>query len=209
MDFGSPAFAYRIRTGPAIQTVALSLRQFREGDQILMKNRNFKDYGGGIKPYSRRKGMAVDLAVRNVSITQTRVLMRHSIGTLKHYITLGPETKTRLQRLVLTTHPVRMCLSFSELDNIEKLEEVQTSFSDKNHFLPQTPHSKKGRNAKQKSQQNQNKRRKLSRANTGCAPHPRFLNSMKLGAEVFNSRFCSSSSFSASHWEKNLPSLSR
>ena len=54
-----------------------------------------------ISPYSRRKGWATLLASVGTDMVKVRVLLRHSIGNLRHYVRLEPNSLVQTQEAVL------------------------------------------------------------------------------------------------------------
>ena len=96
----SPAFGYVVSEDNMLRVKFFTLKAFRSIDEMLMKPFS-KLSVMKISPYSRRKGWATLLASVGTDMVKVRVLLRHSIGNLRHYVRLDPSSLIQTQEAVL------------------------------------------------------------------------------------------------------------
>ena len=96
----SPAFGYPVVEDKNLLVKFFTLPAFRSIDSLLMSPFT-QESDMQVCPYSRRKGWATALAAAGNNLVNVRILLRHSIGNLKHYVKLKPTGIVSLQDKVL------------------------------------------------------------------------------------------------------------
>lgn len=100
LHVNSPAFGFPDVIGDLVVSKFFSLAMFREIDIMLMEPFNGISQMS-IIPYSRRKGWASILTSLGNDLLMVRILLRHSIGCLKHYVKMKAMDIVKKQEEVL------------------------------------------------------------------------------------------------------------